>query len=82
MANTGSGFAPYSKTVFVFAFQHLEVDSIFFCTQIFFVLNLKCKIPQFQVSCGKVIFEAQILEYELKVRGILISIVVNYKNPF
>ena len=44
------------KTVFVFAFPHLEVDPTFFCAQTFFVLNLQYKIPQFQVSCGNLNF--------------------------
>ena len=42
------------------------------------VLNLLCKIPQILISRGKVNFAAQILEYEIKVRGILISNVVGY----
>ena len=50
--------------------------------KICYVLNLQCKIPQFQVFLGEVNMYAQILEYELKVRGILISIVVSYMNIF
>ena len=69
---------PDSKTGFIFAFRHLEVDPIVFCAQIFFVLNLQFFSFRFQVTCGKMNFEAQILEYELKLRGILISIVVGY----
>ena len=61
---------PESKSVF-FAFQHVEVD-------FFFVLNLLYKIPQFQVCWEKVNFEAQIWEYDIKVIGILISIIVGY----
>ena len=53
---------PDAKNVFVLAFQHLEVDSPFFCAQFFFVLQSEVK--------------AQILENELKVRGILIIFVV------
>ena len=34
-------FSDY-KNVFVFEFLHLEVDSIIFGAQIFFVLNLLC----------------------------------------
>ena len=53
---------PIPKMFLVFVFQHPEVDPNFFCAQFFFVSNLLCKIPQFQVFRGKVNFEAQILE--------------------
>ena len=72
---------PNSKTVFVFAFPHLEVNPTFFALKFFFVLNLQCKIPQL-VFWGKVNFEAQILECELKLRCILISIVLFFWNLF
>ena len=69
---------PSSKNIFVWAFWHLEVDFTFFAFNFLLVLILPCTIPQFQASWGKVNFEVHILEYELKVRGILIKVVVGY----
>ena len=71
MANMQTGcfedlFASRFQKCSFYAFQHMKA----------FVLNLLCKISHFQVFGGKVNFEAQILRYELKVRGVLISIVV------
>ena len=61
-----------NENVFVFAFRHLEVVPPFFC-MIFFVLNLQCKIPQFQVFWGKVNFYAQILELRSHIMNIVKS---------
>ena len=56
----GDLFASKFQNCFSFCIPTSRSWSHFFLRSHFFVLNLQCKIPQFQVSCGKVNFEAQI----------------------
>ena len=78
----GDLFASRFHICFCFCILTSRSWSSFFGAIFFSIKMLLCKIPKFQVSWGKVTFEVQLLENELKVREFWLVLLCDIRIHF